>query len=230
MRWTLWWRETSALKRTAKACGPDAPTLALRSRSLPRTTGAKEPGPRGERDISRKPSYRECRLIAAYLWLLTRVLFCCTRGRGCIAHPAFPAPSVLQKAGNSRINLAQTCGEIAKLRLLLPRPVLTGRGWGEGLSPRTQRLERAPHPKFAAANFDLSPQAGRGDLKGFALGSLKIESEANRGRHHPPTGPAFGRPDDRLRRMIQYSRDGGDYSKGRSVLDIPAFAGYDGWV
>ena len=25
--------------------------------------------------------------------------------------------------------------------------------------------------------------------------------------HHPPTGPAFGRPDDRLRRVTQYSRD-----------------------
>ena len=40
-----------------------------------KATGAKEPGPRGERDISRKPSCRECRLIGAYLWLLTCVLF-----------------------------------------------------------------------------------------------------------------------------------------------------------
>ena len=38
-----------------------------------------------------------------------------TRGCGCIGHPAFPAPSGEQKAGNSRSNLAQTCGEIAKL-------------------------------------------------------------------------------------------------------------------
>ena len=30
---------------------------------------------------------------AVYLWLLTRVLSCCTRGLGCNAHPAFPAPS-----------------------------------------------------------------------------------------------------------------------------------------
>jgi hypothetical protein len=42
------------LKRTAKSCGPGAPTLALRSWSDPRTTGAKEPGPRGEHEISRK--------------------------------------------------------------------------------------------------------------------------------------------------------------------------------
>src|SRR3984893_15442760 len=38
-----------------------------------------------------------------------------TRGCWCIGHPAFPAPSDLQMAGNSRSNLAQTCGEIAKL-------------------------------------------------------------------------------------------------------------------
>src|ERR1700722_18980767 len=39
-----------------------------------------------------------------------------TRGCGCIGHPAFPAPSDLQKAGNSRSNLAQTRGEIAMSR------------------------------------------------------------------------------------------------------------------
>jgi hypothetical protein len=46
----------------------------------------------------------------------------------------------------------------------------------------------------------------------------------NFGRHHPPTGLAFGEPDDRLRRMIQYAAlpetfiPAGDYW-------IPAFAG-----
>jgi hypothetical protein len=44
----------AARTRTAKSCGPGAPTLMLRSRSDPRTTGAKEPGPRGEHEISRK--------------------------------------------------------------------------------------------------------------------------------------------------------------------------------
>jgi hypothetical protein len=34
-------------------------------------------------------------MFPAYLWLLTRVLFCCTRGRGCTGHPVFPAPSDL---------------------------------------------------------------------------------------------------------------------------------------
>ena len=46
---------------------------------------------------------------------------------------------------------------------LPPLPALSrGEGRGEGLSPRARFAERAPHPKFAFANFDLSPQAGRG--------------------------------------------------------------------
>jgi hypothetical protein len=49
MRWTRRCRETSALMRTAKACGPGRPTLALRSWSDPRTTVAKEPGHRGSK-------------------------------------------------------------------------------------------------------------------------------------------------------------------------------------
>jgi hypothetical protein len=41
--------------RTAKSCGPDAPTLASSSRkTLPQATVAKKPGHRGERGISRK--------------------------------------------------------------------------------------------------------------------------------------------------------------------------------
>jgi hypothetical protein len=39
------------------------------------------------------------------------------------------------------------------------------------------------------------------------------------GRRRQPTGPAFGRPDDRLRRAIRYSRDGAAKSRRRGVLD-----------
>src|SRR5438270_335125 len=52
---------------------------------------------------------------AVYLWLLTRVFFCCTRGLGCNAHPAFPAPSVISRVvclNNSGIS----CRETAKAR------------------------------------------------------------------------------------------------------------------
>src|ERR1700719_3033475 len=54
------------LARTAKSRGPGLPTLrsslAMMLCITP-ATGARKPGPRGDRDISRKPSRRECRLI-----------------------------------------------------------------------------------------------------------------------------------------------------------------------
>jgi hypothetical protein len=37
------------------------------------------------------------------------------------------------------------------------------------------------------------------------LGCLKFETLVHTGCHHPPTGLAFGEPDDRLQRMIQYA-------------------------
>jgi hypothetical protein len=43
------------LRRTAKSCGPDAPTLVSSWRkTIPLMTVANKPGHRGERDISRK--------------------------------------------------------------------------------------------------------------------------------------------------------------------------------
>src|SRR5258708_15855973 len=41
------------LTRTAKSCGPDAPTLASSWRSYPLTTVARKPGHRGEHEVSR---------------------------------------------------------------------------------------------------------------------------------------------------------------------------------
>src|ERR1700675_211538 len=40
-------------------------------------------------------------------------------------------------------------------------------------------------------------------------------------RRHPPPGPAFGRPDDRLLRVIQYSRAASDRLRGRGLLGPP---------
>src|ERR1700675_5206315 len=95
------------LLRTAKSCGPDAPTLASSfaegKSALPgadksdirEMTVAKEPGHRGERDISRKTiacgnAGRSGVLVVA------RVRSTNTKGtrdRGCSGHPAFPTPS-----------------------------------------------------------------------------------------------------------------------------------------
>ena len=64
MRWTLRCRETGALKRTAKACGPDAPTLASRSRVHPANEGGKRArSPGRARDKLLKPLRGECRMF-----------------------------------------------------------------------------------------------------------------------------------------------------------------------
>src|ERR1700730_10824501 len=95
------------LLRTAKSCGPDAPTLASSlaevlsalpgsDKTLIREmTVAKEPGHRGEPDISRKTIACGNAGRSGVL-VVTRVRSTntkCTRGRGCSGHPAFPTPS-----------------------------------------------------------------------------------------------------------------------------------------
>jgi hypothetical protein len=49
--------------RTAKSCGPDAPTLVSSRRDEAQTTVTKKPGHRGEHEISRKPLRGECRVF-----------------------------------------------------------------------------------------------------------------------------------------------------------------------
>src|SRR5882757_4967683 len=89
----------AAVVRTAKPCGPGAPTLALSSWIRSTDDGGKRArSPRRARRKPLKPSRRECRWIAVYLWLLTPVLFYCTGGHGCFAHPAFSAPLLISRA------------------------------------------------------------------------------------------------------------------------------------
>jgi hypothetical protein len=111
MRWTRQcqapsWRRRMKLQRTAKSCGPGAPTLALSSWTRTTNDGGKRARSPGRSRISRNTIVQGMPVDAVYLWLLTPVLFCCTGGYGCNAHPAFPAPSV-EEGGRSRIKLAQ---------------------------------------------------------------------------------------------------------------------------
>ena len=99
-------RGREMLSRTAKSCGPDAPTLASSSRRFVGPTGrghsifaddggkrARSPG--RARHTPLKPLRRECRVFRRTCGDYTRVLPThCTRGCGCSGHPAFPAPSV----------------------------------------------------------------------------------------------------------------------------------------
>ena len=107
--------------RTAKPCGPVAPTLASSRRrcfaSWPATETTK-PGLRGEPGISRQPSRGECRAFPATCGVLTRVLFYFrTRGCGRVERPAFPAPFYPQRGQTLLDQLARIRGENAKPRL-----------------------------------------------------------------------------------------------------------------
>ncbi len=74
---------TKRATRTAKPCGPDAPTLASNSRRrVPRLAGDggnKARSPRRARSKPLKPLRRECRVDPAHLWRLPRVLFSLAR-------------------------------------------------------------------------------------------------------------------------------------------------------
>jgi hypothetical protein len=97
MRWTRVALLTRALiQRTAKSCGPDAPTLAssLRNQFL-QATVARKPGHRGERGISRKTIARGMPGVSGVTVVTTLVCHFCFRTQGCgrSERPAFPAPS-----------------------------------------------------------------------------------------------------------------------------------------
>jgi hypothetical protein len=64
-------------------------------------TGAKEPGPRGERDISRK-TIAQGRPDDPPVPVVLPRAFLLHADRGCGGHPAFPAPSDHQKAQSFR--------------------------------------------------------------------------------------------------------------------------------
>src|SRR5438105_15936907 len=67
----------AALMRTAKPCGPDAPTLAssFAGSDSCEAMVARKPGHQGERGISRKPLRREGRIVSANLWRLRSCAF-----------------------------------------------------------------------------------------------------------------------------------------------------------
>src|SRR5258705_2699539 len=138
MRWTRAARETSAAcLRTAKSCRSDAPMLASSLREEAQMTVSNKPGHRGEREVRRKtiargmPGDFRCTCGDDTRVLTTH----CTRGCGCIGHPAFPAPSVYRGAssscktsGGSRRENAEMCHERKRAQHShLSSPGLTGR-------------------------------------------------------------------------------------------------------
>src|SRR5271157_2221251 len=99
-------------------------------------TGAKEPGPRGERAISRNTIAWGMPDVSCASAVNTRVHTPTTkrtRGCGCIGHPAYPAPSDLQMAAIVSQNSDASCREIAEVRSLVSlAPPLRGKGGVRG--------------------------------------------------------------------------------------------------
>ena len=114
------------MKRTAKSCGPDAPTLASNWRRCSRIAlmmVATKPGHQGEHEGNRKTIAQGRPDVFRIPVVTNSRVFIYTRGRGCPAHPAFPAPSLegrlrpLFQGGQRCSNSGASCRERAKVRL-----------------------------------------------------------------------------------------------------------------
>src|SRR5882672_12587747 len=92
---------------------------------------------------------------AVYLWLLTRVLFCCTGGLGCNAHPAFPAPLCpenLSECANGRLRTNRPLLELSPLR---PKTTELVKERGTApVSSSTRTVARASSPNRARKGVD----------------------------------------------------------------------------
>jgi hypothetical protein len=86
--------------RTAKACGPDLPTLGSSPAGrFRRATEAIKPGLRGERAISGKPSRRECRNVRRTCRDLRACIpSFCTQGCGCVSASGIPCALFTSRA------------------------------------------------------------------------------------------------------------------------------------
>ena len=151
----------AALKRTAKSCGPDAPTLASRSRVYPASDGGKKARSPGRSRISRKTIAWGMPDVSGASAVNTRVHTKTTkrtRGCGCIVHPAFPAPSDFRMAQSFRKT----------------RTHRAARTWWCVFRHCEERSDEAIHSFFRGAMDCFASLAMTALLGRF--GSLKIES------------------------------------------------------
>jgi hypothetical protein len=98
MRWTrLHLEDEGCSPRTAKSCGPDAPTLASSFvESSAKRRGQKSPVPEeSPKETVKTIRVRECRVIPARPWWTnSRVFYFPREAAGALKHPAFPTPSL----------------------------------------------------------------------------------------------------------------------------------------
>ena len=146
--------KTKALTRTAKSCGPDAPTLASSlAGSIPQATVANKPGHRGEHEVSRKTIARGMPGCSGVLVVTTLVCFIYyfareAAGASSARHSLRPR---FEGAGPKRKPRAKTRGEIANSwHAALPSSTRScawrGGVGGGGLSAGTAASVYAHHP------------------------------------------------------------------------------------
>src|ERR1700730_8065317 len=83
--------------RTAKSCGPDAPTLASSLwNSIPQATVANKPGHKSAKETVKTIAQGMPADSVEPGVTTTRAYYHTTRGCGRIGRPAFPAPSVVR--------------------------------------------------------------------------------------------------------------------------------------
>jgi hypothetical protein len=178
------------LRRTAKPCGPEAPTLASSSRetSFSGMMVARKPGHQGEYGISRKTIAQGMPDVSGEPVVTNACAFYTyTRGCGCIERPAFPVPSVWSRAenlGTTRAHrAARSRRRICTVRHAWPcagHPRLSGastrKTWMAGTSPAMTNkplLSTAPARTFRA-------EWGRGGNPDYGRGAAAPRRRAQR--------------------------------------------------
>jgi hypothetical protein len=148
-------RRRRAPRRTAKACGPDLPTLGSSLRvMIPQATVAKEPGHRGERVISRNTIARGMPVVPAEPVLLACVMRTrfCTQGSR--VRPASGIPRALFSSRVPRRCITRA-HRAAGTRMLVTESDCAVDG-GE----RTPR-QNADHRDYGRSQNAKSPKLGR---------------------------------------------------------------------
>jgi hypothetical protein len=188
------------LQRTAKSCGPDAPTLASSSRSCVGPTGlrqnlsvddggkqARSPGRARRKPL--KPLRAGTSGDSGVL-VVTRVRSTttkCTRGRGCNGHPAFPTPSeggrYSKASGASRGEVANVC---LGVRVFSRHCEPTGRA---NARPMTGSAKQS----ILSLRQDGLLRCARNDVLLWLFENC-IRARHTLSRHRPPTGRPNGRP------------------------------------
>ncbi len=190
-------RGRTCLRRTAKSCGSDAPTLAssLAGSNPARRRWQTSPvaGKSTKETVKTIAQGRPGRSGEPVVTTLVYFVFYRTRGCGCIVRPAFPAPSDF-RGPTFPAKLAQK--HAARLR----RCVLSS----------LRGAKRRSNPTFFCRAMDC-----------FAEPVIGAHSRDPLARND---GPNCHRP---RRRAIQYSRESSNGIERPRRTGYPAFAGYD---